>query len=486
MLGDFLPECPEGSVRENGLCLNILEKLFRCPEGFRSIGDLCVAKETAEPERFCPTGTIDNGVSCDIITEVEPTCPPNSEDWGSQCALFKNEEVWCPEGYEAVGSWCQQTDIQPKLIECANGGDPNDNCAQIVPVPLTPVCRKGKLWDGQCVSSHTIAADYLCPEGYLQNGRSCTRTTEYDCSTTEHDIVCEDAPEGKGLHLRMLGDAKDKYSSPAYSKRHNLPVCHKVPRTVPKTCEKTISAQPEPYCTQGLLKAGNRCEIQDLAQPDLICEAESGIKGDCYLKETSKPLRRCPYGYTNDGSACTKTTTVAPEWSCPPGTEGPNCVYYVEKQCPRGGCTTIHSQPASHVCPEGFAKIRATGKCLKLNYADKELTCPVDTEDRDGLTCREIIAEKIRDFVEEVAPVLSCPEGFADNGRQCVRRDTTPADFVCARDEMITDAGCARIIPRIAACPKGATLLKDKCWVISSTDALTVDTVVAGGKQSYH
>eukprot|EP00923_Selenidium_pygospionis_P054389 GHVN01094772.1.p1 GENE.GHVN01094772.1~~GHVN01094772.1.p1 ORF type:complete len:228 (-),score=13.38 GHVN01094772.1:598-1281(-) len=226
------------------------------------------------------------------------------------------------------------------------------------------------MWNGQCASTSHIPADYQCPVGYTASGSSCRNVVSYDCSTTEHDVVCEETPTGKGAHLRELApaDIKEKYNSAEYATRHNLPVCHKVPRTVLKTCEKSITAQGEAYCSQGTLKAGNRCEIVNYTAPDYVCNANSGSDGSCYVTETSTPLRSCPAGYVNSGSKCSTKITTTPQWSCPRGTEGADCATYTTKSCSGAGgsCTTSITERPVFVCPEGYAKITATGKCLKV------------------------------------------------------------------------------------------------------------------------
>eukprot|EP01068_Selenidium_serpulae_P016524 Selendium_serpulae@DN6305_c0_g1_i6.p4 len=118
--------------------------------------------------------------------------------------------------------------------------------------------------------------------------------------------------------------------------------------------------------------------------------------------------------------------------------------------------------------------------CEKLTFTDKVLTCPADAEERDGLSCAQYIKGRIEDFVRKVREEMVCPEAYADNGTNCVRRVVEPANFVCPRDSQADGAySCIKPLPKISACPKGATSLKDKCWVISSTEAITVDTVVS-------
>lgn len=469
---------------ENGRCARIIQKFKQCPEGYTTIGDLCAIRETAEPQRVCPTGTFDDNNLCKVTTTIDPVCPPGAEDVGSRCVAHRDEVERCPQTYRRTGSWCQKDETVDKTVECVNGANPADNCAQTVPVPLTPVCNVGKMWNGQCAQQRYTSASYQCPSEYQQQGSACIKTVAYDCSTTEHDVVCDEPAVGKGSHLRQLGPdyPKDKYHGAAYTNRHPLPVCHKVPRTVPKTCEKTITAQGEAYCSEGTLKAGNRCEVAFFTAPDTECSGKTGPNGECFVAETSAPLRSCPTGYLNNGSRCTRTYTVAPVWSCPLGTEGPDCAVYSEKVCPNNECETTYIERAKFICPEEFAKVKLTGKCVKVSFADKVLRCPIGADERDGLTCAEYLKQVIEDFVRRIASQRICPEGYADNGTNCVRREVQPANFVCPRNAAQNGSGCAVVVPKISACPKGATLLKDKCWVVSTTEPLTVDTVVAGKK----
>eukprot|EP01068_Selenidium_serpulae_P017011 Selendium_serpulae@DN6340_c3_g1_i10.p1 len=363
---DDIPFCPEGATMENGRCVVILPKLRRCPDGFANFGDVCVSRETEQPERHCPTGTVDDNGRCTITTRLEKVCPSGYEDVAGRCVAYLDEVERCPDAYRRAGSWCSRVDRVEKTIECSNGQSPADNCAVKVDVPLTPVCNVGKMWDGQCAQASFVPAVYSCPAGYDQQGTSCTKTLPYDCSTTEHDIVCDEPAVGKEAHLRSLApeDLKAKYKTVEYGNRHPLPVCHKVPRTVPKTCEKTITAQSEAYCADGVLRSGNRCEIATYTAPDQECKATSGPNGECYVTEISTPLRSCPEGYTNEGTRCVKTLTTAPVWACPRGTDGPNCQSYKDKICPGGGqnCETTITEPAKFICPEGFKK-RPDGQC---------------------------------------------------------------------------------------------------------------------------
>eukprot|EP01068_Selenidium_serpulae_P016514 Selendium_serpulae@DN6305_c0_g1_i11.p1 len=210
--------------------------------------------------------------------------------------------------------------------------------------------------DRRLTSRCHLSAVYSCPAGYELNGTTCSKSQSYDCSTTEHDIVCDEPAVGKDAHLRSLApeDLKAKYKTAEYGARHPLPVCHKVPRTVAKTCEKTITAQAEAYCANGLLRSGNRCEIINYSTPDQVCDATSGPNGECFVTETSAPIRSCPSGYTNEGTRCVKVITSAPEWTCPSGTTGPNCVDFADKVCPGGEadrCETTISEPVRHICP---------------------------------------------------------------------------------------------------------------------------------------
>eukprot|EP01068_Selenidium_serpulae_P002577 Selendium_serpulae@DN2554_c0_g1_i1.p1 len=51
VLGNYPFECPEDAVTENGRCALIKAKFRQCPDGFKTFGDLCVDRESAEPVR---------------------------------------------------------------------------------------------------------------------------------------------------------------------------------------------------------------------------------------------------------------------------------------------------------------------------------------------------------------------------------------------------------------------------------------------------
>jgi len=301
---------------------------------------------------------------------------------------------------------------------------------------------------------------------------------------------------GHGHGLRNLGDddydqnnkkesIKSKYSHKKQTPTPApfvpiLPVCHKVPIVIPKTCTRQVTAEATPYCRVGKYKGGSICEELEVIPPTLKCDATEDEQG-CYILERSKPLRACPPGYSqgHDGE-CTKIEIADFIFFCPPNTEGPQCATYFEKICPHGGCEKVIFDKATPICPEWYVLTeREKGKdiCVKETFVDKVEVCPKNAE-RANLSCVFFELPIVRKGIRELPPNVVCPPRYKDSGSHCTREEFAPAQPVCPDHARFDGVKCVAIVPKNRICPKGSVFEKNKCWVINKAEALTVDTVI--------
>eukprot|EP01068_Selenidium_serpulae_P013776 Selendium_serpulae@DN6006_c0_g1_i2.p1 len=506
-----VPVCPAGTAALGERCAKLVPMIKGCPSGFTSRGDLCAAQEYEQSLSVCPNGTYQEGDVCKVAFHETEECPEGTVDVGQRCATYTHKISECPKGYSRAGHNCIRTESVQKTIYCPNGADVNNNCLVKVPVPPSPVCKVGKLVNGQCYKPKRTPPSFTCPSGYtLERGSTCIKVVNFDCSETHHDIECDQVPTGKAaanIRHRMLGvDAKGKYQTVNYSKRQPasvpLPVCHKVPRTTPKQCEKTITAQAEHVCPAGSVYKGSFCESDEYFAPEYVCDAQTDGKGSCYVDESTAVIRSCPAGFTNRGASCTRTETVAPSFFCPPGTEEPACATYVPKVCPRGGdCSNEHIEPPQVMCPDGYHMLQRvtqyhhgstpTAPCTKTVYADKVASCPAGSVQVSAgdMTCATFVDKVQKSKDKRVAMQHLCPEGYAENQQRCARRVVRIAQIICPDDTQLDGNSCAKVVPQNSGCPKGAVADKGKCWAFSTVEPYMVDTVIGGhgqgGKKQY-
>eukprot|EP00923_Selenidium_pygospionis_P038227 GHVN01066783.1.p1 GENE.GHVN01066783.1~~GHVN01066783.1.p1 ORF type:complete len:605 (-),score=26.36 GHVN01066783.1:721-2535(-) len=514
--------CPSGSTDYSGRCLTFKAPHYRCSEG-SLIGHSCKVVETAPKLEQCPAGSVDNGASCDInivsmgvcnegetdiggecaeLHPVGPICPDgytlrgaicSSEEWSEaettcpsgtypsgsgscQATTSTEPRIWtCPSGYSSSGGLCSTTETVDKITACVNGQDPNDRCRRQVPVELTPYCEAGKLVNGVCVTKEHEPAQPICPAGYSLAGSACQKTTTYDCSVEVEDVVCDERPQGKG-HVRALGGApKAKYSAAV------PPVCHKVSRVEPKTCEKIITAQPEMTCATGYSTNGSTCEVTVSNAPSYKCNAESQGNGGCYATEFSNPITVCPDGYTKSGSQCSRTSVAPQVSSCPVNTAEPDCATFSEKL---PGSENVVYAAATVSCPEGFHLLKAAawgrnqGRCVKAVFEAPTYGCPNGQTQVNRFECANPHPKMSTQSDQHVPKQHTCPSGWYENRDSCHREVSAPAVPYCADGSEIYNGACATEVGALTGCPDGSSEAKGQCWVRSTVSPIPVETVV--------
>lgn len=477
--------CPDGSALVDGKCVVVIPIIKKCPPHYQPLGDVCVKKEELPPYPECPLGLPLEHDKCIFKWFLDPVCPKGTQEGFGKCATFHRKISKCADGYIQKGKECEKILVVPKQISCANGKDPANNCKEKIPVPLTPFCPPPmKLVHDQCEFIERLPASYTCPPDYHLKGTSCVKTIEYDCSITNHEVKCEEPPkpskEGHGFGLRELVEFK-KPKIPAHPPHIPiLPVCHKVPILIPKTCTKEVTAEATPFCAVGVYKGGSICEVIQYKPPLLKCDAIEE-KGLCFVVEASNPIKECPPGYSGGiGMECTKIDTTPLMYFCPPNTDGPFCATYHEKICPHGGCEKILIVKPTLLCPEGYILkegSKSAPVCVKPLFKDLVEYCPDRTE-QHGLACLKFLQPIQKVETREIPLIVVCPPGYKNTGSQCLKDIFSPATPHCPPEWQIDGALCVFVIHRNKVCPKGSVAEKGKCWVFNKTEALVVDTVV--------
>jgi len=407
----------------------------------------------------------------------------------------------CPHGFSEEGNKCVKSNSVAKNVYCANGGNPADRCKEAIQVPLSPTCldQKAKLVVDRCEKTITRSASFSCPEGYSLVHGKCSKEIDYDCSVTKHEIECETPTKpSKPLHghVRSLYEAKDyaksKYMAEKALSTPILPVCHKVPVVIPKTCQRTVSAEGTPFCAEGVYKGGSICEILEVSPPSMKCDGQSDARGDCFVEETSNPIRTCPAGYSSGhGETCVRVEFADSIYECPRNTVGERCATFHEKKCPGGNCERVLTERATVVCPEGYTKEerslshhqKESVVCLKTEFTDLVATCPKGAIQR-GLECITLVDQQSRIEKRLFPAQEQCPTGYSDKGSKCEKDTLFPATPICP-DGTLYDYRCAKNVPKSIRCPKGSVSEKGKCWVFEIAEPLTVDTVVGGHKRQH-
>eukprot|EP00923_Selenidium_pygospionis_P029819 GHVN01053060.1.p1 GENE.GHVN01053060.1~~GHVN01053060.1.p1 ORF type:complete len:742 (-),score=119.72 GHVN01053060.1:212-2395(-) len=560
-----VPTCPTGTAAFDDKCARMVPVVKDCPPGYLPRGDLCGMEELSAPVVTCPQGTFPNNGACHIETKTLEECPKGTVDVGDRCATYTSKLRECPKGYSLKGETCIHTEIAPKEEVCPNGADPQHHCLVKVPVVETPYCTHGKLIKGKCFKPRRVSPYFKCPVGFdKQHGDQCVKVERFDCSETHHDVECVAEQKGKqGYHhrrllsngvggyyntVRLLGvDSKGKYQQVNnYSKKTPplVPVCHKVPSTVRKICEKTSATKALPFCKEGVFDAhSSHCVVEEWFEAQSKCDAISDGKGTCYAEEVTPVIRVCPDGYSNIGHACSRTHTASATYYCPPATQPPTCATFVNKVCRGGSCHSIHEEPPQVFCPDGYRMLGSPNspsplpanslmpslstslaqltqhpkmmelshnspnlsatlstpqsylmpyiptlpssvKCVKTIYADKVKRCPKGTQPTEGLKCASYVdpVRSERDIL--VALQAVCDEGYAEQLDKCVKRIVSPPVVECGEGWEITEGStCAREVSQVVRCPEGAVFEKGKCWAVSLLEPVMVDTVVpARGK----
>jgi len=264
---------------------------------------------------------------------------------------------------------------------------------------------------------------------------------------------------------------------------------------------------------EGTLKGGNVCEVIVQEHPSVKCGGRSDASGNCFVEETSAPILHCPHGYSEGTqNSCARIEAADLIVECPHSTHGPNCATYQPKTCPPGGCERVVSEPATHICPEGFIKASTHTKileqgshdthshksgvkgkksggnhklvtmtkstCQKTEYAEHANRCPHGLKQVDDVTCASYVDFVVETKTHKLPAQHKCPPGYADKDHHCVHTTAVMASPICPAESFVQGNVCAHVVHMLQECPAGSISEKGTCWVFRAAEPLTVDTVV--------
>ena len=232
--------CPDGYILNDEVCVNKEtedpEYTYKCADGFTLKGTKCETEMSAEAAvvYYCPDKYVLAGTECVTLGSVEAerqyTCPDASYTLnGSRCikqtgSITKALIVYgCPKGGTLDGTTCVK-EYSPTY----NGENPyctqgtydssKDMCRYTYKASTSYSCVTGNSdGKGNCIRNTSIAVaafiSYVCPEGYTQVGSMCTNTATIK-ATPKYTCTSDTTLKGTTCYGTMTTDAVGLYSCP--------------------------------------------------------------------------------------------------------------------------------------------------------------------------------------------------------------------------------------------------------------------------------
>lgn len=243
-------------------------------------------------------------------------------------------------------------------------------------------------------------------------------------------------PSGKGCQVRQFSDPKSFVCPDGYVLHHPASEVKERKQRADATllCEQSRTVSPIHNCERG---------YQFVAF------------SICRRIIHSTPTTYCPKGFKLDGSSCLKLFHTDAPLICPVGTTS-----FKPKSCRQ----VIISAPLLE-CPKGFSLRRQDGICLMEESTEATVEC------QKGLKLTSDQSACVSE-TDVVPAEFICPEGTAQRGRGCVKREVERPVSLCQHD-LIGAAGpapdlrtgCLQVIREEPEyhCPKGFQILGDLC-----------------------
>lgn len=371
--------CESGWIFKDGECFEEHDFSLKCPSGYTLDKNACVKTDVIPNTQGCPTGYAFNG----------------STNLCSKTIVIGAAES-CLEGYSVINNVCQKNITAP-ITSCDSGfEEKNGRCYKVL--AITKTCPTGYTNNsGTCEYVDTVAKSERCPDTYVLNGNNdCERTLEVDayqsCTTDGFNIVngvCEKVIEAEFSTCLSGYDLVNGECYLVTDKQDFCPDGYRLSADE-SICEKTAIVESTQVCPDEWENLGTHCEWRHSYAAEATCPSGYLLNNARCEQFVTEKVNECqPNQINHDNDTCGIYNYVSP--SCPPGTTFNNDACYVEN--------TV----AKNRCEDGF--IYSSGSCYEV--VNKEQTCP------NGMILDEIAGQP---SCKEVVSILSCPNGFSDNG----------------------------------------------------------------------
>lgn len=366
----------------------------------------------------------------------------------------------------------------------------------------------------------TTSTIYTCPEGYVRNGSTCTRsTTGATINATpvygKDKTIITNAKYNDGYTQRVYTDPIRKkvgtdYSCPvgytlngSYCIKYTdaTPVYGNTTYTCPTgyskngtKCVKTYSATYKSgattySCPNGGSLSGTTCTITTTASSNgsYTCPSGYSLNGStCYktYNATSKTTYSCPSGYSLSGSKCVKSSTSTINATASYGSwYVTGTKYYTStisvytndtsKVVFNGAVTgavcgspcgnkglwykyTYYARSISYTCPSGYTK--SGSKCTKTTSSSINATASTSYTCPNGGTRNGSTCTLSASATYNSS--YSCPSGYTKNGSTCYKTYNA---------SKVTGSG-------YYYCPNGGTVSGSTCTITTDATASTGTT----------
>ena len=307
---------------------------------------------------------------------------------------------------------------------------------------------------------------YTCPEGYMRNGTTCTKTTTgatIDATPVYGKDVITTTPAkyNDGDYKKVYTAIQKKKTGVDYScpSGYTLNGAYCI-----KYVDATVNYGDTTYtCPTGYTRNGTKCTKTYSAtyhsgSTSYTCPNGGTLNGSkCTITQSASSSTdyTCPSGYTRNGTSCYKVynATAKTTYSCPNGgtLSGTKCVTSSSSSynatanttysCPNGGTrdgnkctlTATATQSTTYTCPSGYTKNGTT--CTKTYNATASsgngyYSCP-NGGTLSGSTC----TITTNATANEGEVTYTCPYGYTKNGKTCYKK-------IAATEEPIYEYVC--------------------------------------------
>lgn len=407
---------------------------YTCPEGYVLDGNVCYKE--AQGETINATALYFEDV---VVREKA------KENKGDKYKVYidANKEVdtvdkVCPEGYTLSGNICykyEQAQINPgtTTYSCPEGYT-LDGTKCTIEKDITTIINKTEGFT--CPSDeYTLNGDkctryfkparlinnWTCPEGYTQNGNTCSRNLSDTCENKETakwenpkttvsktKLSTYSTPTAK----RWLVNSSSTARGNTYEYQYQNAYCNSGELREDGYCYSTYTCNQRTETIDATANYINSCNmgIYD-ANSDTCVDTTNAIK-----TAASSIKESCPAGYKINGDKCTRTIDATPNttettYSCPTGyiKEGTTCYQYTE---------ATDKENYKYSCPEGY-EAEGEGidiKCSK--YIESEATYYCENADE------KLIDDMCEKTIKGALKGYDCPTGYTLNNDKCIKRTT--------------------------------------------------------------
>ena len=344
--------CPNGGTLNGTTCTLTTSASstggYTCPSGYTQNGTSCykVYQATSSTSYSCPNGGTLNGTKCVTTSSSSYNATANTSygSWyvtgtkyyASTISVYTNNTskvvfngavsgAVCGSPCGNKGIWYKYTYYARSAnttYSCPNGGSLSgtkcykSSSSSYNATPSTSYsCPNGGTRNGSnCTITATATnnTSYSCPSGYTRNGSTCIKTYSATANTGYGYYTCPNGGTLSGNKCTITTNATASSGSVYYSCPYGYTLSG-------KTCNKKIAADKEAvyeyYCPAGYTQSGygknTKCYNYIRTHGNYYCDDVNAVlSGTKCIKTVRGDITgyTCPYGYSQNGSKCTKYT----------------------------------------------------------------------------------------------------------------------------------------------------------------------------------